>query len=317
MNTTKYLLPKDGQFFKANLHCHSTLSDGFFTPEQLKEAYLLRGYSIVAFTDHRVCVDHSDLTDGHFLALTGSEIDNLSDPAETVWQKACHLCCISREPKTHDPMLQLGQPNAKETNEIIQKLNDSGFIVHYNHPAWSAHSAADFGPMEGVKGFEIYNHCSQAYAMEGVALNEYALYLKAGRRSYPIAADDNHNQSKNRRYISDSFGGFTMIKAPELTYQSIIAALDAGHVYASTGPEIYEYTLTGKTLHIVCSPVCKAILKTARVGVNKQNVIMPSDVITQADFDLTDAHGFAHIELYAQDQRFACTAPVYEDEWQD
>ena len=28
-----YILPKDGNFYRANLHCHSTLSDGSLTPE--------------------------------------------------------------------------------------------------------------------------------------------------------------------------------------------------------------------------------------------------------------------------------------------
>ena len=31
----RYLLPRDGQFYRANLHCHSTDSDGHFTPEEL------------------------------------------------------------------------------------------------------------------------------------------------------------------------------------------------------------------------------------------------------------------------------------------
>ena len=31
----KYLLPENGQFYKANLHCHSTVSDGHLTPEEM------------------------------------------------------------------------------------------------------------------------------------------------------------------------------------------------------------------------------------------------------------------------------------------
>ena len=50
----KYLLPKDGTFYKANLHCHSTVSDGALTPEELKKAYMAEGYSIIAYTDHNV-----------------------------------------------------------------------------------------------------------------------------------------------------------------------------------------------------------------------------------------------------------------------
>ena len=40
----KYLLPKEGKFYKANLHCHTNLSDGDFTPEEIKEMYLRAYY---------------------------------------------------------------------------------------------------------------------------------------------------------------------------------------------------------------------------------------------------------------------------------
>ena len=32
----RFLLPEEGQFYKANLHCHSTRSDGKLTLEQLE-----------------------------------------------------------------------------------------------------------------------------------------------------------------------------------------------------------------------------------------------------------------------------------------
>ena len=35
----KYLLPKSGNFYKANMHCHTTLSDGKKTPEEVKALY--------------------------------------------------------------------------------------------------------------------------------------------------------------------------------------------------------------------------------------------------------------------------------------
>ena len=34
----KYLLPPGGQFYKANLHCHTTCSDGNLSPEAVAES---------------------------------------------------------------------------------------------------------------------------------------------------------------------------------------------------------------------------------------------------------------------------------------
>ena len=70
-----YLLPKDGRFYKANLHCHTTFSDGRKTPAEIKELYARLGYSVVAITDHDLLIPHDELTDSNFLALHGFEIE--------------------------------------------------------------------------------------------------------------------------------------------------------------------------------------------------------------------------------------------------
>ncbi len=59
----QYLLPEKGNFYKANMHMHTTVSDGCWTPEQAKEEYKKRGYSIMAYTDHEVMIPHDELND--------------------------------------------------------------------------------------------------------------------------------------------------------------------------------------------------------------------------------------------------------------
>ena len=70
----KHLISNGGKFYKANLHMHTTISDGNMTPEEVKKAYMEKGYSIVAFTDHEVMVPHPELTDENFLAITSTEV---------------------------------------------------------------------------------------------------------------------------------------------------------------------------------------------------------------------------------------------------
>ena len=72
------LLPSGGCQYKANLHCHSHLSDGEFSPEKLRDIYREKGYSVLAVTDHNRLVEHSDLNREDFLMLTGYEVDFLS-----------------------------------------------------------------------------------------------------------------------------------------------------------------------------------------------------------------------------------------------
>ena len=58
----KYLISPEKKQYKANLHCHSVLSDGKKTPEELKEMYKARGYSILAITDHERPREHQALS---------------------------------------------------------------------------------------------------------------------------------------------------------------------------------------------------------------------------------------------------------------
>ena len=69
----KFLLPESGNYYKANLHCHTNISDGNRTPEEIKSAYKAHGYSIVAYTDHDVFIPHPELCDESFLALNSME----------------------------------------------------------------------------------------------------------------------------------------------------------------------------------------------------------------------------------------------------
>ena len=79
----KILLP-DGKGYKANLHGHSTDSDGEFSPERIKSFYKGKGYSIYAYTDHLYMRDRSSLCDEDFVALSGYENVLPDDADETV-----------------------------------------------------------------------------------------------------------------------------------------------------------------------------------------------------------------------------------------
>ena len=87
----KYLLPESGNFYKANLHCHTVCSDGVKTPEEIKQMYMEKGYSIVAYTDHNLMIPHTELKSDDFLPLTSFEMD-MSEPKDgRILRKTCHI----------------------------------------------------------------------------------------------------------------------------------------------------------------------------------------------------------------------------------
>src|SRR5262249_53694301 len=66
-----YAVP--GRYWKAQLHCHTTNSDGKFDPRGLLERYREAGYTFVVLTDHERLTVCDDLNDATFLAVPGVE----------------------------------------------------------------------------------------------------------------------------------------------------------------------------------------------------------------------------------------------------
>ncbi len=267
MSTIKHLLPPVKRYLKANLHAHSTISDGTLTPQEMKDAYKTRGYSILCLTDHNIAVDHSDLNDENFLMLTGAEYDVAQGSIAMSRNKAYHINMIAKKPDT------LWQPFANETykeetlpylekaeienmarehsveaiNAMIARGNEKGHLVSYNHPAWSLHDYTDYAGLKGLWGMEL---CNSGSVVNGIFDHHNATIFRdmmnLNGPIFPIGADDGHR-------LCNMFGAWVMIGAEELEYSSVITALEKGDFYATTGPEIYSLTWDGTVLKISCS----------------------------------------------------------------
>lgn len=98
MENKKHLLPLVNQYFKANLHTHSTISDGKMTREEVKKAYKALGYQILCLTDHNTIANHSDMNEPDFLMLTGAEIDITAPSTNNSDAQTYHLNLIAKEP---------------------------------------------------------------------------------------------------------------------------------------------------------------------------------------------------------------------------
>ncbi len=277
----KQYLIKPGNWYKANLHCHTTISDGYYSPEEIKKIYSAKGYSIVAFTDHEYIVTHNDLSDDKFLAINGYEV-SVSQPVTPErpgqYCKTYHMnfYCKDKNNDTHvgvtesytkrwikdKEISELNYILPRETreytaecvNSFIKDANENGFFVSINHPMWSLQTFTDYKEIEGLWGIELYNHgCNVAGYLED-SNHIYDKLLRQDKYLFPIASDDNHNGNSDC-HTKDSFGGFCMINAEKLEYEVVIDALLKGNFYSSTGPVFEEIYIEDNMAHIKCSPV--------------------------------------------------------------
>lgn len=307
------LLPRDYRSYKANLHSHTTCSDGRFTPGQAKEHYKKNGYSIVAFTDHNIFLDHSDLNDGEFLALAGLEVDTDSFVygKKNEFNQTCHLCAIARDPACALPVFRAESYTGEAIHAKIDEFHQAGYLVNYNHPAWSCEGPDEFLGYGGFDGLEIYNYSCEVSNNNGDSHNEYAMALRMLRRPIRcIAADDNH---QSRGCEDDSCGGWVVFKAPELSYPAIIQAYDEMRFYASTGPEILESYIEGGKLVVECSPVRRAHVTTQMIdpvycGFSQDNSLTHIEVNLEK---VPEAARFLWVQLTDGQGRKAWMNPYY------
>lgn len=296
------LLPEAGSFYKANLHCHTTLSDGRWTKEQVKAEYQKRGYSIVAFTDHRHYGWHPELMDSQFIPLAAFEADlNEPRPASGSFARVrtYHLNFYDTCPQRRTGFAAVQPPqrygDLPALNRFLAQMNEAGFLACYNHPYWSLQTTPDYEGLRGLFAMEIYNHGCELDGLYGYAPQAYDEMLRAGGPLFCLATDDNHNGYPPGHPLCDAFGGFTMLKLPRLTYDAVIDGLRQGHFYCSTGPEIHSLFIRDGALHVTCSPVEKIYLITQGRFCQMQ-VAEPGQTVQQAVFPLRGDEGYVRVD---------------------
>lgn len=330
------LLPQNGKFYKANLHSHTTVSDGTLTPLQMKQLYKSRGYSILACTDHEMMVSHHDLTDEDFLMLTGFELGfDESGCDDFLDARVCDLCVISLDKnnntqpffhrtKYHNPERNgeivfdesekdfEREYNSDCINEAIKICREKGFFVTYNHPTWSLEHYEDYIKYHGMNAMEICNFSSFIDGYDEYNSKAYDDFLRKGERIFCIAADDNHNRRDRNCRMWDSFGAFTVIVCEKLTYECVADALLKGNFYSSQGPEIFGLWLEDGKLHVECSPADKVVCT-----VNKRRCMSryneETGEITHAVFEILPSDGYFRVTVTDKNGLKADTNAYFTD----
>jgi len=229
-------------FWKGNLHCHTTVSDGAKTPAEAVKLYRDLGYDFLAITDHRnVTVPENRMENG-MLLFSGIELDY------TLTGEALHIVGFGMTGDLPSALhYELG-PQAG-----IDAIRRCGGRAIVAHPHWSLNTTATLTGLCGVTAAEIYNSVSILRPDSSAILDIASVHGKL----YPlVASDDSH------AYAGEEGMSYTMVQAEELTAESIKNAMDAGRFYASQGPVIERISLADGRITVRCSPVNRIYFHT-------------------------------------------------------
>ncbi len=298
-----------GQFYRGNLHTHSTRSDGVLPPEEVCRRYQDEGYDFIALTDHFVGLYDYPITDTTscrneaFTTILGAELHTGAMEKGNIW----HILAVGLPSDfEHANAPHFMSVEGSETGaELSLRARDAGAFVAIAHPHWSHMTEADARSIKAAHAVEIYNHGCAVDCDRGEGFVALEQLLHEGVRFNMIATDDAHFET------NDYFGGWVMVKATENSPEALLTALKAGAFYSSLGPEIHDIRIVNNAVEIECSPVSTMIVQAEGTNVE----ILNGDEITKGKLPLSrlGASPWIRVSIIDSSGKRAWSNPIWID----
>jgi hypothetical protein len=289
-----------GQWFKGNLHTHTTASDGVRTSQETVDHYSRNGYDFLSITDHGVLTDPTNLNPQGMTLIPGEEICLGNSQAST----NTHIVVVNIRESL--PLTDFNKTT--DPQEAIDLTAQQGGFTIIAHPYWSGLHISDILRLRGYLGVEIYNTSCDVYRGTGLSSPHVDAIIAAGRRPFIFATDDHHGEPEPMKQ-SDACGAWIMVKSREKTTQSIAKAIEAGFFYASNGPTIKCVEARPEGIHIETSPVKHiTFVSTPSLGARFTAGDKP---LTEYTYPGRLGETYVRIEAMDSEGRIAWTNPIF------
>jgi hypothetical protein len=240
---------------------------------------------------------------GQFIFLQGEEITDGFDKAN-IHINAFPLSEVIR-PQKGASIQETLQRNFDAVHQLAQDTG-KGIIAHLNHPnfTWSL-TWQDFAAIKNEQFFEVYNgHNSvrnygdaeresteRMWDLVNTArLREHELPLLFG-----LATDDSHHYHDWGGNHPNPGRGWVQVRAATLEPEALVAAMQQGDFYASTGVEI-NYSSTSEAIQLAIQPKPGVTYLTEFIGTRGEEV----GVVLQSSSELTPKYSLTGDELFVR-----------------
>lgn len=294
--------PEGGVWLKGNIHSHSTVSDGMFTPKELAELYASHGYAFLSMTDHNVFVAHEELPEEEIILLTGLEHD-----IEYNADKCTHVVGNAAAGKnaTDYPCKRYSADELTD-QQLVDMMRGDGQFVSLAHPVWSRMEPEEILGLDGIHAIEVFNNGTEHLCHGGNAEVWWDMLLRHGKKVFATAVDDVH-------VADDLFGGWVWVKAAERSREAILDALFSGSFYASTGPVIHDFGMDGTRVYVSCSD-CREIHFVTYLPRGKSFFAESGETLNEAELTLTGREAYVRAVCVDENGRCAWSNPIFFDE---
>ena len=297
----------DQNWYKGNLHTHTTESDGDADPEFVVNWFMEHGYDFLVLSDHnhRTILEHE--VEGGPLMVPGEEV-SARILSGTI---PIHIngIGISRvvEPTDADGIVATIQAN-------VNAIHDAGGIVQLNHPNFGwAFDHSHILEVTGAELMEVYNgHPGvNLYGAAGKFSTEeiWDGVLSAGKVIFGTATDDSHRYYDYHPGQSNPGRGWVVVRASELTVNTIVDGLATGEFYSSTGIVLTELEQSMESISLEIEPERDFIYTTTFSG--KDGKMLAEEVGLSVSYSVVGDEGYVRATVRSSSGGKAWTQPVF------
>ncbi len=222
-----------GTWYKGQLHCHSTMSDGELAPSEVAARYASLGFQFIALTDH----DTVTKIRGGSLLVLGQESGKGSTESGSG-----HMTHMGGIDISSAPSISASQ------QERIDSIISQGGIAILHHPTalFYSYGESTLESLKNYTGMEIYNGLYNSI-IGGASTSAWDRVLSTGKMVWGFAGDDAHSPAEfGKAWIEVRVSG-------SLTTANVVNAIKHGSFYATQGPIIGDISFKGKTFSVSSS----------------------------------------------------------------
>ncbi len=296
----------DTNWYKGNIHTHTTESVGDADPEFVTRWYMEHGYDFLVLSDHnhRTILEHE--IEGGPLMIPGEEVSSRIFGGTV----PIHLNAIGIrhvvEPTNLDDIV--GTIQAK-----VDAIVNAGGIAQLNHPNYEwAFNDEHIVQVIGASLLEIHNaHPSvNSYGAPGKpsTVEIWDRVLSQGRIIFGTATDDSHNYHDYTPERSNPGRAWVVVNASELTVDAIVEGLATGNFYSSTGVVLTELQTSEERISLEIEQQGSAIYVTTFSG--QDGEVLSEVEGLQASYEITGEEGYVRATVRSSSGTRGWVQPV-------
>jgi hypothetical protein len=314
----------EGEWYRGTLHAHTTNSDGAMPPTKLVEHYAYAGADFVALTDHWKATGPDQVVGNPGpTVIRGIEVN--TEAGSTAVGTNYHIVGLG----VPAPIARMtGGSGPEAAQAYLDAIRDVGGVAFVAHPYWSGLTLRDFEGLHGYVGLEVWNADTEVHIGRGDSSLLWDDLLSHGHNLLGLGVDDCHRPGY------DSVRGWTVVRAPDRSAASIVAAVAAGHFYATAGPEILDvvWDESAGTVTVRCSPARSVTLvadgtqgarlnagpfgasmraSRFRSATNRPEGVIEGELLTGAVLHLSGAERYVRVQIEDDRGRRAWTNPIF------